>query len=262
LEKETFARLYSLYSLRKDLDLKELLIHIFKNFGVENENYSLHYLRAYHLVDVIKRTTLEDVEQTLINSPEFMKSDKKKGFFSIREEIEVEEEVVPMAPLEAPTESVPVEEALPEEEVPSEPLQEEMSPEEITPVIPQIETEEILHRARVAEVEKRVTPEKPPKKEKAKAPKRRKLRVEGEIGPRPKKRERRHIEEKIEIEELEQEALTAIKEEKEVVREEIRPKAKKEQIEKPAAQEEPVFGLFAEKLKSALDIKKKDKKKK
>ncbi|MFB0566408.1 MAG: hypothetical protein ACETWK_12130 [Candidatus Aminicenantaceae bacterium] len=253
LEKETFARLYSLYSLRNDLNLRELLIHIFKNFGVEAENFSLHYLRAYHLVDVLKLTSLEDVEQTLINSPEFIKSDKKKGFFSLLEKREVEEEAVP----EALGEVQP--EASPEEEVPSEILHKEIPTEEIPLVTQEIEKEEKLPEIQEVEVEREAVGEKPPKK--IKIQKRKKLKMEGEVAPRLRKREKRFIEEKIEIEELEQEAITAIKEKKEEERDEVRAKEKKEEFEKPLAQEEPVFGLFAEKLKSALDKKKKEKKK-
>ena len=76
--------------------------------------------------------------------------------------------------------------------------------------------------------------------------------------------------EKIEIEELEQEALTAIKEEREreererEEREKLPEKKKKVEPKKPVVSEEPVFtGIFAEKLKSALnqkDSKKKTKK--
>jgi hypothetical protein len=57
------------------------LILIFKHFSFQSANFSLHYLRAYHLIEVLRRTTQEDVEYTLLNSPEFEKSDKKKGIF-------------------------------------------------------------------------------------------------------------------------------------------------------------------------------------
>jgi hypothetical protein len=67
------------------------------------------------------------------------------------------------------------------------------------------------------------------------------------------------IEERIELAESEQEALAAVKEQEEV-EVEITAKEKPEEI-KPAAAKEVAFGgLFAEKLKTAL--KKKDKEKK
>jgi hypothetical protein len=77
---------------------------------------------------------------------------------------------------------------------------------------------------------------------------------------RARKGEKRIIEEKIEIEESEQEALRAIKaEEKKEAAEEARAREKKEKF-KPYVSEEPVFGVFAEKLKTALDKTKKKKK--
>ena len=94
--------------------------------------------------------------------------------------------------------------------------------------------------------------EKPARKKRGK--------VEGERAPRARKSEKRVIEEKIELAESEMEAMAAIKEQEEVPREEITAKEKKEEV-KAAAPKETSFGLFAEKLKSALDKKKKEKKK-
>jgi len=263
LEKDTFTRLYSLYSLRNNKDLKELLILIFKNFALESDSFSLHYLRAYHLIDVLKRTSLEDLELTLLNSPEFIKSDKKKGVFSYQEKIEIEEEVKLEELVEAPPEITVPEEAPPREEVPSKDFPGEVPIEEIPSVSEEIEEKEFVPAVPKRKDEEKIEVEAPSQKEKIKVPKKRKLAKEAEKAPRLRKRERKFIEEKIEIEELKQEALTAIKEKRErEEKEELHPKEKKEQLKKSLPTEEPVFGLFADKLKAALDKKKKTKNKK
>ena len=94
--------------------------------------------------------------------------------------------------------------------------------------------------------------------------KKKKVKMEPEKAPRVRRGAKRIIEEKIEIEESEQEAFAAVKareKEAEEKRVEAKPKEKKEEF-KPYVSEEPLFGVFAEKLKSALDKKKKEKKKK
>jgi len=258
LEKEVLSKLFPLYELRSDLNLRELLILIFKGFGLQGNIYSLHYLRAYHLVDVLKETTIEDVESVLLNHPEFSKSEKKKGIFYYQEpeEIKVEEayelglEITPEVPLGG----------LPEEAV------------EMTAAEAQAETRE----AEAARVPPVVVPEKikieiPPPPKKEKPVKKKKAKIEGEKAPRLRKSEKRFIEEKIEIEESEQEALSALKEEEGEEEVKVEKKVeKKEPVEapEPAAEAappapgEPSFGIFAEKLKSALTKKQKDEDKK
>ncbi len=94
--------------------------------------------------------------------------------------------------------------------------------------------------------------EKLPAPKREKFLKKKKLRVERDRVGRARKGEKRIIEEKIEIEESEQEALRAIKAEvKKEAGEEVQTKEKKEKF-KPYVSEEPVFGVFAEKLKTAL----------
>lgn len=240
LERETLARLLPLYSQVDDLDLKQLLVLIFKNFSLQSNNFSLHYLRAYHLVDVLKQTTQEDVEATLLNSYEFSKSEKKKGIFFYQEALEIKEEAKPeIARKEAPPEEIPLIEI-------KEERREEVRAEAITPPLP-------------AEIEEKMRLEFPSPAKKEKPLKKKKVKIEGEKAPRLKKSEKRLIEERIEIAESEQEAMSAIKEEErkeEEEREEMRAKEKKEEF-KPAKAKEPSFGLFAQKLKTALDKKKK-----
>jgi len=256
IEKETFSQLSSLYVQREKSDLRELLIFIFKNFGLEGDNYALHSLRAYHLVDVLKRTSQEEVEVTLLNSPEFSRSSKKKGVFFYQEKIEIEEEKIPEVAPEIPAEVPPGIEA---EEIPYE---REIPGEEMPLAAMEVKAEEVAPEVREPEIEEKIPIEGPPEKEKVKVSKRKKLKMERERGPRLRTREKRFIEEKIEIEESEQEALIAIKEKREEERVELPSKEKKEPVKKPAVSEGPAFGLFAEKLKTALDKQKKDEEKK
>lgn len=273
LERETLQKLFGFYDKRENLDLRELSILIFKNFGLEADNLALHYQRAFHLVDTLKLTTLEDVEKTLLLAPEFVASDKKDGIFYYPEKIKTEEEILPEEPFEAPeilageAAEEPSRETLPEIGTVGEivSLEEEIKlkyveepPEEIK--------EKIVKRKRVEapppmEKEIEIRPEKEERKKKTKA------RPEGEMAPKRRKSERKFIEERIELEEFEQEALLAIKaKEKKALEEEEKEIPAKEKKEKqpdfkPFVSEEAKFGLFAEKLKSALGQKTGKKKK-
>ena len=240
LEKETLEQLLPLYEQRDDKDLHDLLVMIFKAFALGPDGHSLHFLRAYHLVDILKQTTQEDVETTLLNSPEFSASEKKKGIFHYQEPRLEVEEVTPELPVEVPEAPTfePEAEALPEEEISAEEAGEEI--------------EEAVPPFQVAPRPLEARGEAPA----AKPAKRKKPQIEGEKGPRLRKSERRVIEERIELAESEQEALAAIKEQEEV-EVEIAAKEKKEEIKPAAAKEVSFGGLFAEKLKTAL--KKKDK---
>jgi hypothetical protein len=244
LEKETLAQLLSLHVHGDERDLRELLILILKNFGLESDDHSLHFLRAYHLVDVLKQTTQEEVETTLLNSPEFAASEKKKGIFLYQEPLPPVEEAALGVP--AQVAGIPAGEPAPEslggEAIPSREVEITEAP---APAAVQAEAVERIHVEAPALVK-----ERPVKKKKPKA--------EGERAPKPRKSERRVIEEKIELLESEQEALSAVKEkEAEAEREELAAREKKEEF-KPVAPKETSFGIFAEKLKSALSKKKKE----
>jgi hypothetical protein len=248
IEHETMAKLLSLYGERNDLDLKDLLVLVFKNFALGGATHSLHFLKAYHLVDILRQTTQEDVEYVLLNSSEFSKSDKKKGLFYYQEPYVPKEEAAPSflsgEPFFEPgPEEFPAEEGLPEEGG-LEPGPEEIAAAE-------------LASAAAAPREKAKPAAATPAPKKEKPAKKKKPRAEGEKIPRPKKSERRVIEEKIEEEESVQEALSAIKEQAEEGVE-TRAREKKEEF-KPVPKEEPKFGIFGDLLKTAL--KKKDDKK-
>jgi hypothetical protein len=271
LERDTLTKLFSLYKQREKRDLKELLILIFNHFGLEGEHLFLHYLRAFHLVDMLKQTTQEDIEKVLVRSSEFEKSEKKKGIFFYAEEAkavpepegearaaqqkeirasEKGEEVKGEAQLaigtiedEVPTPEVE-EEVIVVEEVAEKEVQEIKPPEPLEPS--------------ELEVEAKPKKEPPLKKKKKKA---REI-VEREVVPRRRKGEKKFIEEQIELEESELEALFAVKSKRELEKEKVtaEEKKEKEEYEVPTA-ETSKFGVFAEKLKSALGQQKEEDKK-
>ncbi len=266
LETETLKRLFSFFDQRRKLDLAELLVLVFKNFGLVGKKCSLHYLRAYHLVDTLKRTTQEDVEKTLLAIPEFSRSEKNKAVFVYKEKIEVpEEKEIPEEAVEIPAE-IPAAEEMVEEVPPAAPAFK--APVEKIPSVPERERRERVkfeapaEQVRIeAELEEEV--EKPYPSKKEKISKKKRMRMEAEKLPRAQRGVRKIIEEKIEAEESEQEAFFAIKERpvEEKVKEKEKAAARREEEKsKPAVSGEPTFGLFAEKLKTALD--KKDQKKK
>jgi hypothetical protein len=279
LDKETLKKISPLYEQRKKQNLEELLILIFKKFGLEGETISLHSQRAFHLVDMLKHTVLDDVEKNIYLSPEFTLSEKKKGLVFFQRGEEIEEEIIPE-----------VTEDISQEALKTTKLEE--SPEDILPEIGTVgEIQdlgelEIIEEEKVEEVKekkekikvKKLPPKKekvkkaleeekpaPAKKEKPSRKRKQKFPIEGEKTPRRRKGERKIIEEKIEIEESEMEALIAVKakvkKETEEVSEAAQPKIKKEDL-KAFQSQEPKFDLFADKLKTALDQTKKKEKKK
>lgn len=263
LNRETLTKLLALYPQREDLDLKAMLVLVFKTLGQEGGTYSLHYLRAYHLVDVLKPTTQEDVERVLAASPEFAMSDKKKGIFFYYETRPAPEEVAvktaPEALSEYPSEALEI--GLGPESFPDE----EAAGLEIG-VTGGEDEEDIIPLASppvpiAAPLPEKLKAESRPEPKKEKAIKKKKAKADGEKAPRLRKSERKVIEERLEIEESVQEALTAKKaiEDDDGVAAPA-PAAKKDkediQIAAEAPAEKPAFGFFAEKLKSALSKKK------
>jgi hypothetical protein len=281
MERETMDGLLPLYEQRDDLDLKDLLILIFKNTSLSSPSHALHFLRAYHLVDVLRQTTQEDVEFTLLNSPEFSKSEKKKGIFFYKEPRLALEEVPEEIAAEAPSEEAGPEPGMgrKEEYLPPgtvgflEEEEEEPFPDgepEIIDLTPRPVTRAPEAPAPSAA---QAMPDLPPtpEKEKAKAAaaakkekpaKKKKIKLEGEKASRPKKSERRVIEEKLVQEESEMEALAGVKQRDEEMEEQrarvAREKREKKEEAKPVSKEEPKFGIFGDLLKTALVQKKKE----
>jgi hypothetical protein len=293
LEYELLKRVFNQYENREGKDLFELLVLVFKKFSLESSNYSLHFLRAYHLVDLLKQTYQEDVERALQSSPRFTTSEKKKGIFfyeepqvvkaadrtatAARETAELEAAREPGERMEG--EELPIgmieseyRAKVPEVEVPAAPI--EIIDLEPKPAPPEaLAAAEAQVTAEMAAAKVAPTKEKEAGAKKEKPAKKKKPKVEGEKQPKTRKSERRAIEEKIELEESEFEAFTAVKSEKERIEaEEAAAKAEEspaapgsEPKERPKKEEAKVEGLtfgglFADKLKSALKKKPDDKK--
>ena len=247
LEKDTLGQILPLYEQREGKDLRELLLLVFKTFGLESEDRALHFLRAYHLVDILKQTTQEDVEMTLLNTPEFTVDEKKKGIFCYQEPMKIVEEIRPEPLPEAPpVEEQPGEPSLALEFEAPEAVEEIVEPVPVAPPLPAPAAEKPRAAAPSAK-------EKPAKK--------RRVKTEGDRGPKPRKSERRVIEERIELAESERDALAAVKEREAVEGEEAAPRENSEEL-KPEVSRETKFGFFADKLKSALQKKKKEEDKK
>jgi hypothetical protein len=253
IERETLSRVLPLAETREGFDLRDFVVTIFRDPVLSTSAHSLHFLRAYHLIDLVRQTTQEDVEYVLLNSPEFMKSDKKKGVFSYHEPFIPEED----SALEGgyaegyqepgPEASTPEEaalEAVAEELFGVEPRRGFEEPRQLEPVAPPAPPE--------------------PGAKKGKEFKKRKPKTEGEKGHGPKKSERRVIEEKIVEEESVQEALAGVKEKLDETLEQQRAREKKEEFkpapkkEKKEKKDEPKFGIFADLLKTALKKKPED----
>jgi hypothetical protein len=248
IERETLGHLLPLTATREGFNLRDLVFTVFSDPVLATSAYSLHFLRAYHLIDMISQTTQEDVEYVLVNSPEFTKSEKKKGVFTYHEPyIPEEEEAGAAAYAEG------YEEPAPEAYTPEEAALAAVA-EELGGLEPEIRLEEA--------VQEPVPPPMPPEPgaaKKEKAFKRRKPKAEGEKGPRPKKSERRVLEEKIVEEESVQEALAAVKEAEEENLEQRAAREKKEEFRPtPKKKDEPKFGIFGDLLKTALKKKPED----
>jgi hypothetical protein len=243
IERETLASLLPLAPLREGHDLRDLVVTIYGDPGLATSAHTLHFLRAYHLIDIVRQTTQEDVEFTLLNSPEFTKSDKKKGVFTYHEPYIPEEE----APAEAAY-AEGYEEPAPEAYTPEEAALEAVA-EELFGVGPET-VRESPRREPSGPVPP--GPETGPPLKKDKTFKRKKPKAEGDKGTRPKKSERRVIEEKIAEEESERAALAAVKEKEEETPEQRAGREKKEEFKPAPKKDAPKFGIFGDLLKTAL----------
>ncbi|MDI6698497.1 MAG: hypothetical protein QME85_06115 [Candidatus Saccharicenans sp.] len=251
LENEVVTRLLQMSEDCQDLDLRQILVKILTTPELTGNTRSVHFLRVYHMVDLLKPTTAEDVEYVLSAAPEFVASEKKEGMYFYQEvkapvEVPAEEEaraeVSLLSSLAEQLASGEVEETPAEVETAA--VQAE-APEEAGPVetAPPATQPEIQIRLEPLKKEKEKEKEKPLKKKKPKAE---------DKGPKPKKSERRVIEEKIMEEESEIEALEAIKAQEEELEEAAAGGEETIPVEIEVAKEEPKFGFFAEMLKSAL----------
>jgi hypothetical protein len=283
LDGDVLKTIEALYTERKSLDLLDLLILVFQKFGLEGEALSLHMHRAFHLVDMLRHTNLTDVEKVLASTPEFIRSEKKKGLYHYKEFVEPEEEDVaeifeeelaasataPMMPRE--DEDMPAIGTVGEVETPKVVLEEKIP---VAPKVPKAAPKPAARAARApapaASAAAPKAPAKPAarppaapaKSEKDEKPKKKKRKTkpsfETDKAPRRRKGERRIIEERIELEESEQEALIAVK--ADGTEDDVGidfGDAPEEAIEeyKPKDAEKPMKGLFGDMLKSALSQK-------
>ncbi len=245
IERETLTKLGPIVEGREGLSLRDLVIIVFKEPALATSSHALHFLRAYHLIDIVRQTTQEDVEYVLLNSPEFTKSDKKKGVFAYREPVLLEEGAAYEEGFIYPE---GYEETAPEAYTP-----EEAALEAVSEAVLEAEPDTGAETALEPTAQTPAGAEAPGAAAKKEKPfKRRKPKAEGEKGPRPKKSERRVIEEKIAEEESERAALAAVKEKEEETLEQQRAREKKEEFKPAAKKEEPKFGLFGDLLKTAL----------
>ncbi|MDD8020628.1 MAG: hypothetical protein PHU81_05530 [Acidobacteriota bacterium] len=258
LDKESVASLLTRQEESENLDLRQLLVKVFKAPELTGNNRSLHFLKAYHLVDLLRATMPEDVEYVLNNAPEFVASEKKEGIYIYQESLEPkevpgEEERAAASLLESLAEQLAGSQAESRPAAGQEPSAHE-KPE-------QPEIEKIAVKARPVEVA--VPPVQPPEigvtlepakkeKEKEEKPAKKKKGLTEEKKFKPKKSDRRLIEERIVEEESEIEALEALKAQKEETEERAEADEKTIQVELEGAKEEAKFGFFAEMLKSAL----------
>jgi len=216
LERETIHKLTALAGGRELLNLKDLLVLIFKTFSASSTNFALHYLRAYHLVDLLRRTTQEEIELVLLNSPEFIKSDKKKGIYHYHEiapaVTEIAAEEAEAAYLSEEPSEVEGAAALPDEvEFVDEVGEMEIEFEQVAPP-PALVPERPKPAPAAPPVPGPAAPALPPVGVKKEKPhKKKKGKVESEKTVRARKSERRVIEERIEDEETAEEALLAEK---------------------------------------------------
>lgn len=272
LEREVVEKLLSMYEECAGLDLRQLLGKLFKTPELTGNTRSLHFMRAYHMADLLRPTTAEDVEYVLNAAPEFLPSEKKEGVFIYQEsmlpkEVPVEEEKVDQTLIETLAEQLtagekeaeekkPVPEVRPEAEAeePTPEIAEEVVEEEAEPEVIELEPEQV--QIKLEPLKKEKEKEKLAEKEKEEKEAKKKKGKAEEKGPKPRKSERRVIEEKIMEEESEIEALEAIKSQEEEELEAVEEEEEEAiQIELEAEKEEPKFGFFAEMLKTALSKK-------
>jgi len=261
LDRETVAHLLTRQEESQGLDLRQLLVKVFKTPELTGNNRSLHFLRAYHLVDLLRATTAEDVEYVLNNAPEFVASEKKEGIYIYQEslepkEIPAEEEKVASSFLESLAEQLAGSRAEAETIV----SQERAVPEEqegagVEKVVEEIQAKVVAPPTQEAEIKVTLEPvkkEKAKEKEKEGKPGKKKKEPTEDKKFKSKKSDRRLIEERIVEEESEIEALEAVKAQQEETEEGAEAEDKTIQVELEAAKQEAKFGFFAEMLKSAL----------
>ncbi len=82
LESDIIKILYEKVDEYRSIEtLNELIHKIFLEFGVKERNYEIHFLRLYHILDMIYPIDLKLLEEVILSNNEFIPSDKLVGVF-------------------------------------------------------------------------------------------------------------------------------------------------------------------------------------
>lgn len=69
--------------LRKIQDLTALLREVLKSYGEVENSFRMHYIKAYHIVDLISAATKDNVILAFVGNEEFVQDSEEWGFFSL-----------------------------------------------------------------------------------------------------------------------------------------------------------------------------------
>ncbi len=95
LEPEVFSAVAENIAQFRAIDTLNKLVHkVFLEFGTRERNYELHFLKLYHILDLIYPHDLYQVAETVLGNPEFVPADKLPGVFYLDKDAvnEIEEE--------------------------------------------------------------------------------------------------------------------------------------------------------------------------
>ncbi len=92
---------------RKIKDLTALVRELVKNFGDPEKDFRIHYLKLFHLLDIVHGTPKEDLLKALLGNPEFYLDQEDFGYFKMDINRAVE---IPVEKEERPATAQPAEE--------------------------------------------------------------------------------------------------------------------------------------------------------
>ncbi len=97
-----YGELDELYEISEGRTVLSTLRHIFYEFGEDSGEYKeFHYLRAFHLLNILYNISLQDTVKLLLGNSEFFDSEEKPGIFILdTEKMRVREEEERIALLE------------------------------------------------------------------------------------------------------------------------------------------------------------------
>lgn len=82
LESDILKAVYDKIDEYRNIEtLNELIHKIFLEFGVKERNYEIHFLRLYHILDLIYPIDLKLLEEVILSNNEFIPADKLVGVF-------------------------------------------------------------------------------------------------------------------------------------------------------------------------------------